>query len=144
MSKVQVTTHIFGPRFSETVLNELDPRYSRAEVPVAASEKPLAFGTVLARNADGVYAPLAAPVTKAEGENQASTPAAAPAPSAILIQDLPAGEQAQKALVLRGYCIVNGSRLLFADGVDKKSALVALEDAGFVIHDVPAEDWEEK
>lgn len=145
MSKVHVATHEFGLRFSETVLHELDSRYSRAEVDVAASGAPLAFGTVLARGADGAFAPLAAPAAAAQTEGD---PEGQPAPQAasgrkvVLIQDLPAGET--KALVVAGYCIVNGARLVLPEGADKKAVFAELEDCGFVVRDIPAEPWEEK
>ena len=58
MSKVHSRTYDFGPRFSELVLHEIDPRYSREEVTLAASSGDLEFGTVLTRNADGNYAAL--------------------------------------------------------------------------------------
>ena len=49
MSKVHSRTYDFGPRFSELVLHEIDPRYSREEVTLAASSGDLEFGTVLTR-----------------------------------------------------------------------------------------------
>ena len=49
MSKVQAHSYDLGPRFSELVLHELDPRYSREEVTLAATSGELPFGMVLAR-----------------------------------------------------------------------------------------------
>ena len=129
MSKVHVTTYTFGKRFSETVLHELDPRYSRETVTVAANSGALAFGTVLTRNADGTYAPL----TETEG--------VLGDPKAVLISDsLPASESDQPALVLRGYCIINATNLVFDESVTKKTdALAALRDLGFVVKEVPSD-----
>ncbi len=129
MSKVTATTYTFGKRFSETVLHELDKRYSRETVTIAAGSGAIPFGMVLTRNAEGKYAPL----TEAEG--------VLGDPKAILISDgLPASESDQPALVLRGYSIVNGNNLSFDASVIKKAdALAALRDLGFVVKEVPGD-----
>lgn len=122
MSKVQAHSHDLGPRFSELVLHELDPRYSREEVTLAASSGELPFGTVLARNADGTYAAL----KEADGTLGDAV--------AVLIQHAAPSESTQIVMVLRGYCIINRTRLQWDTSVTKKDeAVLALHDLGFAI-----------
>ncbi len=126
MSKVNVETRVFGPRFSETVLHELDPRYSRKTVSLAATEEALPFGLVLMRDEAGQYAPLSEQSGSLQGN-----------PCAVLLTAVEASGEAQEALVLTGYCIVNASRLVFDSSVTLKAkALAALEDRGFVVEEV--------
>lgn len=87
MSKIKVETHTMGPRFSETVLSELDMNYSRRVVPLAATTDDLTFGTVLAAGTGG-YAPYKA--------------AADTKPVAILLEDVAHSTKTQDALVLTG------------------------------------------
>lgn len=122
MSKVQAHSYDLGPRFSELVLHELDPRYSREEVTLAASSGELPFGTVLARNADGTYAAL----KEADGTLGDA--------GAVLIQHAAPSESTQVVMVLRGYCIINRNRLKWDTSVAKKDeAVQALHDLGFAI-----------
>lgn len=122
MSKVQAHSYDLGPRFSELVLHELDPRYSREEVTLAASSGELPFGMVLARNADGTYAPL-----KEAGGTLGDA-------GAVLIQHAASSESTQTVMVLRGYCIINRNRLQWDTSVAKKDeAVQALHDLGFAI-----------
>ena len=123
-------TGIFPPQFSETVLAELDTRFSRKTADVAASEGPLPFGLVLARGQDGVYQPLAA--TQAAAEGGASGGACA-----ILLSSLEASETRRKALILTGYAIINASRLVWdASVTDKTAALAQLEACGLIVKEV--------
>lgn len=138
MSKVNVETRVFGPRFSETVLHELDPRYSRKTVSLAATEEALPFGLVLMRDEAGHYAPFIETTAKPAQEGQpTSGPASAATPCAVLLTAVEASDEVQEALVLTGYCIVNASRLVFDSSVTLKAkALAALEDRGFVVEEV--------
>ena len=129
MSKVQVQTHVFGKRFSETVLHELDPRYSRETVTIAGGSGPIPFGSVLMRDVNGKYTPL----TEEEG-------VLGDAKAVYIGEPLPASETDQLALVLRGYCIVNGTNLVFDASVTQKSAaLDALRDMGFIVKEVESD-----
>ena len=122
MSKVQAHSYDLGPRFSELVLHELDPRYSREEVTLAASSGELPFGMVLARNADGTYAAL----KEADGTLGDA--------KAVLIQHVAPSESTQVVMVLRGYCIINRNKLQWDTSVAKKDeAVQALRDLGFAI-----------
>ena len=127
---IQVTTQTFGPRFSELVLHELDPRYSRVTVRLKANSGARPFGLVLARAADGTYEPLR---EAAETLGDAAL---------VLLQDAPDSAEPQAVLALRGYCIINEQRLAFDASVTKKAeAIQALEDRGFVIRSIKeAED----
>lgn len=117
---IQVTTQTLGPRFSELVLHELDPRYSRVEVTIKANSGPLPVGLVLARGADGVCEPL----KEADGSGAAL----------VLPHSVPDAATPQTALALRGYCVINPARLVFDEAVtDKPAALRALEARGFVL-----------
>lgn len=125
MSKVQAHSYDLGPRFSELVLHELDPRYSREEVTLAASSGELPFGMVLARSADGTYAPL----KEADGTLGDA--------KAVLIQHAAPSESSQVVMVLRGYCIINRTKLQWDTSVSKKDeAVLALRDLGFAIRTI--------
>ena len=128
MSKVRVTTHEFPKVFSDLVLHELDPRYSRETVKVASDVGALPFGAILARRSDGLYEPLKE-VSGTLGDAKA-----------VLISQggLPASNESQEALVLRGYCIINATNVQFDASVTKKAdALTALNDRGFIVKEVP-------
>ena len=128
MSKVRVTTHEFPKVFSDLVLHELDPRYSRETVKVASDVGALPFGAILARRSDGLYEPLKE-VSGTLGDAKA-----------ILISQggLPSSAEPQEALVLRGYCIINATNVQFDASVTKKAdALTALNDRGFIVKEVP-------
>ncbi len=128
MSKVRVTTYEFPKVFSDLVLHELDPRYSRETVTVAADVGALPFGAILSRRSDGTYEPLKE-VSGTLGDAKA-----------ILISQggLPASAEPQEALVLRGYCIVNATNVQFDASVTKKAeALTSLSDRGFIVKEVP-------
>lgn len=139
MSMVTVKTYELGPRFSELVLKELDPDFSRREVELVATTTVIPFGSVLMRDTDGKYAPLAE--TAAAGEGDSATPAKLNGEAcAVLIggadvgEDAPVSTTAQPAVVLAGYCMVNSSRLVFGDDVTLKDAAIAqLEARGFVV-----------
>ena len=104
------------------MLHEIDPRYSREEVTLAASSGDLEFGTVLTRNADGNYAAL----KEADGTLGDA--------KAVLIQTAPNADAPQQVLVLRGYSIINRNKLCFdASVVKKDEAVQALHDLGFAI-----------
>lgn len=125
MSKVQAHSYDLGPRFSELVLHELDPRYSREEVTLAATSGELPFGMVLARSADGTYAPL----KEADGTLGDA--------KAVLIQHAAPSESSQVVMVLRGYCIINRTKLQWDTSVSKKDeAVLALRDLGFAIRTI--------
>ena len=125
MSKVTTHSYDFGPRFSELVLHEIDTRYSRETVLLAASSGDLAFGTVLTRTADGNYAALK--------EDDGTLGDA----KAVLIQTAPNAEAPQEVTVLRGYAIINRNRLQFDSSVTKKDeAVQALHDLGFAIRTI--------
>ena len=122
MSKVQTHSYVLGPRFSELVLHEIDTRYSRETVSLAASSGELPFGMVLARNADGTYVPL----KEADGTLGDA--------KAVLIQTVPNSESLQEVVVLRGYAIINRNKLQWDTSVTKKDeAVQALHDLGFAI-----------
>lgn len=127
MSEVTSTTYDFPQVFSELVLHELDRRYSRETVTVAADVGALPFGVVLARREDGAYEPLKE-VSGTLGDARA-----------VLISSggLAASAETQQALVLRGYCIINAANAQFDASVTKKAeALAALSDRGFVIKEI--------
>jgi hypothetical protein len=135
MSKVEVTTYTFGKRFSETVLHELDPRYSRETVTIAAGSGAVPFGAVLTRDDEGKYAPL----KETAGEQDAESTLGA-AKAVYIGPDLEASDSDQSALVLRGYSIINAANLVFDPSVTKKAdALNALRDLGFVVKEVPSD-----
>ncbi len=122
MSKVPAHSYEFGLRFSELVIHEIDTRYSREKVMLAASSGNLEFGTVLTRNADGNYSAL----KEADGTLGDA--------KAVLIQTALNTDAPQQVLVLRGYAIINKNKLLFDSSVVKKDeAVQALHDLGFAI-----------
>ena len=122
MSKVAAYSYEFGLRFSELVIHEIDTRYSREKVMLAASSGNLEFGTVLTRNADGNYSAL----KEADGTLGDA--------KAVLIQTALNTDAPQQVLVLRGYAIINKNKLLFDSSVVKKDeAVQALHDLGFAI-----------
>lgn len=126
MPEIKVKTYVLPPRYSETVLHELDPRYSNKIASLAASEKDLPFGLVLMRDEAGVYSPL----TEESGTLQGT-------PSAVLLTEVEASAEPASVLVLTGYCVVNANGLVFDPSVTLKTkALAALEDRGFVIEEV--------
>ena len=131
MSGVTVKSYEYPKDFSELVLHELDTRYSREVVTIAANSGEIPFGMVLARRSDGNYEPL---------KENAGTLGDA---KAVLItaSGVPAATETQQALVLRGYCVLNGSNALFDVSVTKKAdALAALSDRGFIIKEIPDVD----
>lgn len=122
MSKVIAHSYEFGLRFSELVIHEIDTRYSREKVMLAASCGDLGFGTVLTRDADGNYAAL----KEADGTLGDA--------KAVLIQTALNADAPQQVLVLRGYAIINRNKLCFdASVVKKDEAVQALHDLGFAI-----------
>lgn len=125
MSKVIAHSYEFGPRFSELVIHEMDPRYSREKVMLAASSGDLAFGTVLTRDADGNYSAL----KEADGTLGDA--------KAVLIQTAANADAPQEVNVLRGYAIINRNKLRFDSSVVKKDeAVQALHDLGFTIRTI--------
>lgn len=138
MSKVRCETYTFGPRFSETVLCELDTRFSRETGMLAPTDKDLPFGLVLMRKENGQYCPLTETAATAAAEGQEATPARLNGTAcAVLLSPLAQSAEAQEAVVLRGYCIVNAARLAWDAGVSKKTeALAALSDRGFVLKEI--------
>lgn len=132
-------TEIFPPRFSETVLRELDIDFSRKTAEVAASEGPLPFGLVLCRDEDGVYAPLTTVTVQKTGEGDAApvTTTETGEACAVLITPLDAAKTSRKAVILTGYAILNANKLVWdASVTDKPAALAQLEARGFVIREV--------
>ncbi len=128
MSKVRVAVHVFPKVFSELVLHELDPRYSRETATVLA-ESDAAFGTVLTRGTDGTYSPL----KETDGT-------LGDAHAVYIGPDLDASAEVRPGLVLRGYCILNGTNLVFDASVTLRSdAVNALRDRGFVVKEVPGD-----
>lgn len=138
MSKVRCETFTFGPIFSETVLCELDTRFSRETVMLAPSETDLPFALVLMRKADGKFCPLTETPAKEASEGQEATPAKLNGSAcAILLSPLRKSSESQPAVILRGYCIVNSARLAWDASVSKKTeALAALADRGFVLKEI--------
>ncbi len=136
MSKIICSTSELGPAFSETVLAELDTRFSRKTVQLAPSTGPLPFGLVMMKSADGKYAPLTE--TPASGEGETATPAKMDGnASAILLSPVPASASAQSGLILRGYAIVNIARLAWDSSVsDKSAALCEMEKLGFIFENI--------
>lgn len=136
MSKIKYSTETLGPRFSETVIAELDPRFSRKTIQLAATTGALPFGMVLMKKADGAYAPLSE--TPASGEGDSSTPAKLDGEAcAILLSPVQAKAETQSALVLRGHAIVNIANLAWDSSVtDKSAALVQLEKCGFIFENI--------
>lgn len=127
MSKVRVTTFDYPKAFSELVLHELDTRYSREVVSIAANSGAMPFGLVLARRSDGSYEPLKE-VSGTVGDAKA-----------VLITENGLVDSAEKqaALVLRGYCVINGANAQFDASVTKKAdALAALSDRGFIVKEI--------
>lgn len=139
MSKIKVTSETFGPGFSSLVLAELDVRFSRATVRLAPAEDPLPFGLVLMKNSEGKYAPLTETPASGEGENAVAAKLDGEA-SAILLSPAAASEEAQEALALTGYAIVNATNLGWDKSVaDKSAALAQLEKHGFILKAIPEE-----
>lgn len=137
---IRYKTDIFPPQFSETVLAELDVRFSRKTADVAASEGPLPLGLVLTRDKDGVYQPLSVSTVEATGEGENAAPATSTPNGeacAVLISPLEASEGKRKAVVLTGYAILNANQMVWdASVTDKTAALAQLEARGFVIREV--------
>lgn len=135
MSKVRCETFTFGPVFSETVLCELDTRFSRETATLAPSEADLPFGLVLMRKENGQYCPLTETAAVEASEGQSATPARLDGTAcAILLSPLRKSTESQTAVILRGYCVVNVARLVWDASVSKKTeALAALSDRGFVL-----------
>lgn len=142
---IKHTTEVFQPTFSDTVIAELDTRFSRRLVDMAPSEGPLPFGLVLCRDNDGIYGPLkgaseSAPQTQAENGQAENGQASQKEPAvacAILIAPLDASASGQKGLVIGGYAIINPDRLVWdASVTDKKTALGQLEARGLVFREV--------
>lgn len=138
MSKVRCETFTMGPAFSETVICELDTRFSRETAKLAPAEQDMPFGLVLMRKADGQYCPLTGTPAKEASEGQEATPAKLNgAACAILLTPIEKSSEAQDAVILRGYSIVNAARLAWdASVTNKQEALNALSDRGFVIQDI--------
>ena len=127
MSAIVTKSYDYPKDFSELVLHELDTRYSREVVSIAANSGAMPFGMVLARRSDGSYEPL---------KENAGTLGDA---KAVLITagGVPASTEKQEALVLRGYCVLNGANAQFDASVTKKAdALAALSDRGFIIKEI--------
>ena len=85
------------------------------------------FGLVLARRSDGSYEPLKE-VSGTVGDAKA-----------VLITENGLVDSAEKqaALVLRGYCVINGANAQFDASVTKKAdALAALSDRGFIVKEI--------
>lgn len=133
---IKYSTDTFGPTFSDTVLAELDVRFSRATVAISATEQELPFGLILLKKDDDTYAPLTETAATGEGEN--ATPAKLDGEAcAVLLQTLPSSESSQTGLVLRGFAIINGSNLVWDASVkDKKAALAQLEKHNFIIENI--------
>lgn len=133
MSKVKYTTEIFGPIFSDLVKAELDTRFSRQKVELDETASPLPFGLVLMKNEDGTFAPLTETAAVTEGENQ--TPAKLDGEAcAVLISDVPASTEAQEAVAITGYAILNPNNLIWDKSVaNKESALEQLAKRGLVL-----------
>lgn len=128
MSKVEVLTYDMSPRFSETVLSELDRDYSRKTVNFASHTDELPFGLVVGKGSDGKYRP-AAPAS-GEGANAV----AAISPLGILITPLSKNET--EGMILTGYCIVNANGLQWDDSItDKDAAIDALEARGIIVRE---------
>lgn len=126
MAKLKYSSEIFSPRFSETVLAEIDTRFSRQSVKVNVEKGQLPFGLVLARAATG-YEPYKA----AEGQKA----------SAILLTPLDETTGSRDAVIIGGYAILNENRLVWDAAVTAKAtALAQLADAGFVIKKVEVEN----
>ena len=144
MAKIKYSTETLFPRFSETVLAELDPRFSRTVATLAPSEKPLPFGLVLTKNKDGQYAPFSVSGVSSQSDGETETKAENEA-CAVLIAPLDASKDSQTGLILRGYAILNGENLVFDESVsDKKAAFSQLEKATFIIETIAeAEDVSE-
>ena len=113
-------------RLSEVVVFEVDSRWSRQEITLAALAETLPLGAVLALDAEsGSYVPYLA----AEGDNEAS---------AVLCAPAKASSAAQKAVAeLRG-AVLCGSNLAFLEGVtdeQKKTAFAQLTALGLVVQE---------
>ena len=122
MSKVTAHSYEFGRRFSELVIHEMDTRYSREKVMLAASCGDLGFGTVLTRDADGNYTAL----KEADGTLGDA--------KAVLIQSAPNAGAPQVVTVVRGFAIMRKKKLGYeSSGVKKDEAVQALHDLGFAI-----------
>lgn len=129
MARIRYSTETFGPRFSETVLKELSPDFSRSKATVTV-DTPLPFGLVLARAASGSkYEPY-----KSGGQ----------AACAVLLTPLEEKGD-QQAVILTGYAILNESRLVWSAAADQGAGLRQLEEKGFKLQRValPPTDAEE-
>lgn len=111
MSKVRVTTSELAPRFSELVLNELDPDFSRSVITLAPHETDLPFGGLVAKGADGKYTAWKAGATGRP---------------ALLFAEVGACAEDEDVAAITGYAIVNAN-LLAVDEAQKAEAVSALE-----------------
>lgn len=140
MSRIRYSTETLAPRFSETVIAELDSRFSRRKVQLAPASGPLPFGLVLMKNANGAYAPLTETAASGEGET-AIPPKLDGEACAVLIEPVDASEIVQQGLVLAGYAIVNTANLCWDKSVTQKSAaLDQLEKRGFILENIAEAD----
>ena len=142
MSRIKFTTETMSPRFSETVLGELDTRFSRTQAEIAPTEGDLSFGLVLIRNANGTYAPYAVSKAQTQSEENAGESQTEAKPDgeacAVLLSPVQASDETQTALILRGFAILNSANILFDKSVtDKKSAFSQLEKHNFIIENIP-------
>ena len=125
---VQVTTETKGGVLSDLLAYEVDYRWSRQEITLAATTAVINAGAVLeVSSTTGNYSPLAT-----DGESSPTVNAAV----AVLLEDAPINTGTQKALaVLRG-AVVNGSKLVFASAITadmQKTAKAALTALGIVV-----------
>lgn len=118
---IKCSTEVLGPRFSDCILEEVNPRFARRNVEVAASDVPLAVGTVLSEGAGGVFEPYR------EGSVAV----------AVLASDLPASKEKQQAVAITGYALVNRDSLIFDAAItDKTQALGQLEACGLILRTI--------
>lgn len=122
MSKIPFTTEKLGMRFSEIVLEELNPHFSRITATVPAHEEKLEFGTVLTMTSPGIYAPF-------KGEGKAG---------GVLYSDLLPSETDQEAVIIVRDAILDSSNLIFDPSVsDKAKACQELEACGLILRNAP-------
>lgn len=130
---VQVQTETKGGVLSDLLLVEIDYRWSRQAITLAASSEKLGMGTVLEYSAStGAYSPLSTTTTGESGSQTITVNDAV----AVLLHDVPANAAKQSAVALLRGAVVQRDKLVFGSAITadmKKTACAALTALGVVV-----------
>jgi hypothetical protein len=130
---VKVQTETKGAVLSDLLLYEVDYRWSRQQVSLAATEAALPMGTVLeVSSTTGSYSALGITTTGESGSQTSTVNAAV----AVLLDDAPISTSAQDVMVLLRGAVVAGEKLHFGSTITadmKKTAKAALTTLGIVV-----------